>query len=264
MIKKNNAVVWSLIVHGVLLIVIIIQVDSGAKRKTSLFKHEIIKDKVVTASLMITSQNESVNNKNRQHKKVIPLKQNNNYLAHTLKHKLSPIPNIDKTAIEDTLSNIPAIKDQPDNDINEITQNEVFVEDIVEPKNKAVDAIQSVSVNNDEAFTSVNTVNNNNTLFISKKYLKLKVSEAPVYNPTNEGAGMSVMNKALPQHTYKYTVKTPEEKRAINVDCTSTTTKVTAMVSGLLGGTIKCQKDHDLSLYIKQKEKPKFKYKLDQ
>ncbi len=263
MIKKNNAVVWSLIVHGVLLIVIIIQVDSGAKRKTSLFKHEIIKDKVVTASLIITSHNESVNNKNRQHEKVIPLKQNNNYLAHYSRHKLSPIPNIDKTAIEDTLFNIPAIKDQLDNDINEITQNEVFVEDIVELKNKVVDVTQSVSVKNDETFTSVNTVNNN-MLFNSKKYLKLKVSEAPVYNPTNEGAGMSVMNKALPQHTYKYTVKTPEEKRAINVDCTSTTTKVTAMVSGLLGGTIKCQKDHDLSLYIKQKEKPKFKYKLDQ
>ena len=260
MIKKNNAVVWSLIVHGVLLIVIIIQVDSGAKRKTSLFKHQITKDKVVTASLIITSNNESVNNKNRQHEKAIPIKQNNNYL----KHKLSPIPSIEKTATEDTLPNILPIKDHSNNDIDETTQNEVFVEVIVEPKNKVVDVIQSLSINNDKKFAIVNTVNSNNTLFTSKKYLKLKVSEAPVYNPTNEGAGMSVMNKALPQHAYKYTVKTPEEKRAINVDCTSTTTKVTAIVSGLLGGTIKCQKDHDLSLYIKQKEKPKFKYKLDQ
>jgi len=102
------------------------------------------------------------------------------------------------------------------------------------------------------------------TMDFSRKVLQRQVSQAPIYNAEYENGGMSVMNNNLRQHEYTQIDISVEEKRLIKITCDSTTKKVTAVLAGLMGGTLRCEPGPDLSKFIKQKAKPKFKYKLDQ
>lgn len=231
-IESRYPVIWSLLIHGGLLIVIIIQVNTGSERKKELFESDQEINKVIKTSVVVLTKSIQVKEKKVDIEPEINVELTKEIIT-------EPIKTNDK--IEETQS----IADNEKKVISK-TINEPF-------KNQPPVNTQAK-----------NTTTNKSTLMKSRQFLKQHVNIAPQYIPENEGAGTSVMNNTLTQHGYNVVEeKTLEQKLEINITCDSVASKTTALISSFTGGRVKCEKGPDLSNFIKQKAKPRFKYKLD-
>lgn len=218
--KSFNAVTLSVAIHCIVLVIIIIQVDSGVERKRTFFDSDLKNKKIIAAQLVITPTK-----KNVKPKKIV-----------------KPDVNVEKK--RESLSK----------------KNAVVVTSIISPVNNEKKALKThpITVLSDFPPKALSTMD------LSKIFFKRHTTQAPTYKAEAENAGMSVMNNNLLQHKYKLIEVSIEEKRLVKVNCDNSTKKVLAGLAGLLGGTLRCDHGPDLSSFIKQKPKLKFKYKLNQ
>lgn len=238
-IKSRSAVTCSLVIHCFLLVVIIVQVDLGAQRKKDLFESTIPTKNIVKTSIVVLTHPEKL-----KEQKIVEVEivKKSIWDEQEIVKKPKPeseVKNETKKQTEEKIKE--SVEKLP------ITKNS----DISESKPPSSEVIQQV-------------LSSKSTLMRSKKFLQQKISAAPTYQPENEGAGMSIMNNTLSQHSYNVIEeKTLKQKLEINITCDSVASKTTALISTFTGGRLKCEKGPDLSSFIKQKEKPRFKYKLD-
>jgi len=234
-IKSRFAITWSLIIHILLLVVIIVQVDLGAQRKKEFFESDITTKNIVKTSIVVLTHPVKITQEKVVEAKVVKEKVFDKKAA------------VKKLIIENKTKKQPEEKIQESIEKSPITKN-----------NDRTESKPPSSKVNQQVITS------KSTLVRSRKFLQQKISAAPTYQVENEGAGMSMMNNTLSQHRYNFIEeKTLKQKLEVNITCDSVASKTTALISTFTGGRLKCEKGPDLSSFIKQKEKPRFKYKLD-
>jgi len=238
-IKSRSAMTWSLVIHCLLLVVIIIQVDLGAQRKKDLFESTIPTQNIVNTSIVVLTHPVKIKQEKIVDVEVVKDKSFNEQEVVKKSNAKSEVKNETKKQAEEKIKE--SIEKLPN------TKNN----DMSESKPPSSEVIQQV-------------LSSKSTLMRSKKFLQQKISAAPTYQPENEGAGMSIMNNTLSQHSYNVIEeKTLKQKLGIKITCDSVASKTTALISTYTGGRVKCEKGPDLSSFIKQKEKRRFKYKLD-
>lgn len=243
--KSFNAVTLSVAIHCIVLVIIIIQVDSGVERKRTFFDSDLKNKKIIAAQLVITPTKKTVVKKVKQ--QTVDSAQNSQESA-TEKKNVKPKkivkPDVNVEKKRESLSK----------------KNAVVVTSIISPVNNEKKALKThpITVLSDFPPKALSTMD------LSKIFFKRHTTQAPTYKAEAENAGMSVMNNNLLQHKYKLIEVSIEEKRLVKVNCDNSTKKVLAGLAGLLGGTLRCDHGPDLSSFIKQKPKLKFKYKLNQ
>jgi len=242
--KSGYAIVWSLLIHSILLVVIIIQVNLGAQRKKEFFENNISIKKTVKTSIVVLTNPVKI-----KKEKIVELEA-------TQIRTINEEKVVEKTTTETTVEN----------------KTEKKLKESVAKKTKELSASESSKdIINDESQTSKLTqkiIAKKSVLMKSRQILQQKNRAAPTYQVENENASMSVMNNTLSQHRYNpIEEKTLKQKLDIKITCDSVASKTTAVLSGLFGGRINCESRPDLSPFIKQKQKQKqkakFKYKLD-
>lgn len=245
--KSFNAVTLSMVIHCVFLVIviIIIQVDSGVERKRSLFDSDVKKKKIIAAQLVITPTKKTVVKKIKY--QTVGSDQNSQESEAEKK-------NVKPTEILKPDVKVEKKRESPNK------KNAVVVTSIISPVNNDKKTLKTrpITVFSDFPPKALSTMD------LSQNFLKRYTTLAPTYRPEAENAGMSVMNNTLLQHKYKLIEVQIEEKRFVKVNCDNSTKKVFAGLAGLLGGTLRCDQGPDLSSFIRQKPKPKFKYKLNQ
>jgi len=252
--RFSNAILLSLIIHGLLLLVIAMQISWGAKKKQQQFSHEIKKQQTITAQLIIaaTKKQQPIPDK-----PIIPpvdmpreARDKNNKLVENVAKQL-PKKKDDDSKTSPKTRVVPQVK-------------EVLPQKIAEDEQPPRE--EQVVKNKDEnkpSTLNAHPISSLTTLERSRAFIRKQASQATVYQSENRNAGMSEMNNSLIQHNYEYVEKSIEEKRQIKVHCDSTLRTVTVAISAsLLGGTLRCEPGPDLSQFIQAKEKPKFQYKL--
>lgn len=248
----NNPILCSLMIHSALLLIIIFHVNNGVSKKHNLFKEDINKQKVIVTKLvvavpkLITPVKNKVKQLEKQSKisKTPMSSQENNSVS---KELITDVSEVKNEVVHSSLKN--DLEDKTDKKYNEsVVQIEEAVIENTEP-----------SFRGEKLKVPVPT----NVKSFSRSYLNKQIIKPPNYQDDNRYAGMSEMTNKPPVHNYKYIEeKSIKEKLVINVSCDSIATKTVKTISILLGGRIECESEPDLSQFIKQKSKHKFKYKL--
>ncbi len=235
-----------------LLLAIVLQVNWGAAKKQQKFTKDIVKQNIIAAKLVITQA------KNRRDKSRQKVKKNN--------EDVKPVKPKKTITDEKVVAKKDIAKPKPAEEVNEPLKEKVIPppvekeQRINDDENNPEVMQQSVIVNAPISPKSIST------LEMSRRYIQQQTEQAPTYQNGTANAGMSMMNNDLPVHNYEYIEeKSIDEKSEIKITCDSTLKSVSVAISAsLLGGTLRCQPGPDLTPFIKQKKKPKFKYKLDQ
>ncbi|WP_435274053.1 hypothetical protein ACMAZF_11990 [Psychrobium sp. nBUS_13] len=250
--KLSNAIIWSVIIHSMLLLAIALQVNWGAAKKQQQFTKDIVKQNIIAAKLVI---NQARKQPEKSQEKV---KKNN--------EEVKPIEREKATTDEKVVAKKVVAKPIPLEEVIEPLKEKIAPppiekeQRIVDDENNGEVAQKSVPVKTPSTSKQIST------LEMSRRYIQQHTEQAPTYQNGIANAGMSMMNNDLPVHNYEYIEeKSIDEKSEIRITCDSTLKSVSVAISAsLLGGTLRCQPGPDLTSFIKQKKKPKFKYKLDQ
>jgi len=254
--KSYQAIILSVLVHCALLIVIIMQVNNGAEKKRTHFDKNIPPKAVISAKLIVMPKIKPPIKKIKSDtKKPIQKKQQ------LVSPKKIVKPNKDKPPVVKSVkkSNPDIIKAVP-----EIAPEPVQTKTVKALTKPAETANNKTVISRPKSVTDNVKTSALSTMDLSRKLLQSQISQAPIYNAEYENGSMSVMNNNLRQHEYTEIDISFEEKRLVKITCDSTAKKVTAVLADFMGGTLRCEPGPDLSKFIKQKPKPKFKYKLDQ
>jgi len=91
----------------------------------------------------------------------------------------------------------------------------------------------------------------------SKSYFQRQRSNIEVTYEKTAKDSMSLMTGQPAIHDYTFEPVSIEKKRQVKMTCDTGTKKVLVAFSGILGGTLRCNKGPDLSQFIKPKIKPK-------
>lgn len=242
--KLSTAVVLSVVIHGVLLVAIILQVNVGAKKKQQYFDENIKQQPAINARLVIMPPIEITKPLERKTTKSFEKNKTQSVDKKEVSNNSVKLPSTSKK------HELPEKSEEPKELLSQPIEKEI-VTTLSSPKQES-----QVEVVVNDGLT---------TLERSRRYVQSQSVQAPEYRDEYENAGMSIMNNALPQHNYQYIEeKTIDEKSEIKITCDAMLKKTTVLVTGLFGGTLRCKPEADLSKFIKQKPKPKFKYKLDQ
>ena len=250
--KVSNAIIWSVIIHSMLLLAIALQVNWGAGKKQQQFTKDIAQQKIIAAKLVIAQA------RKQPEKLQEELKTNN--------EKVTPIKREKATTDEKIVAKKDVVKPKSPEEVIEPLKEKIIPSSIEKEQRVTDDKSNTEVMQRSVVINAPTTSRPMSTLEMSRRYIQQHTEQAPVYQNGTANAGMSMMNNDLPVHNYEYIEeKSIDEKSEIKITCDSVLKKASVMVSaGLLGGTLRCQPGPDLSPFIKQKKKPKFKYKLDQ
>jgi len=231
------------------------QVKNGAEKKRTLFDTKTPPKRVIAAKLVIMPKVKPPSKEIKKEDKKLAKK---TQLVVPIKEtvKSSNIKNTNKPIINDMINASPVINNTAPVIVKQ-QELKTLKKPMVIDETKAL-ITRPISSSKDNKTSALSTMD------FSRKLLQRQISQAPIYNAEYENGGMSVMNNNLRQHEYTQIDVSVEEKRLVKITCDSTAKKVAAGLAFLFKGTLRCDPGPDLSLYIKQKPKPKFKYKLDQ
>lgn len=257
----------SLVIHGLLLVVIAAQINVGAAKKHQKFAKEIKQQQAITAKLVITPPAPIVVKPPEPPKEKVEQKIEKKLVLPEISAKPTPhqkevkqqeprpkqkqkVVTEKKPAVEQK------IKEKPE---QKIEQKAPPAKPVKQPEpiaNRAALVVEEPAAKSSTSSLSV--------LERSRAFIRQQTSAAPQYEIEGQNAGMSEMNNSFPVHDYQFIEeKTIDEKSEIKITCDTALKKASVIVSaGLLGGTLRCKPGHDLSKFIKAKEKPKFQYKL--
>ncbi len=250
--KLSNAIIWSVIIHSMLLLAIALQVNWGVEKKQREFTKDIVRKKVIEAKLIIAQAR-------KQPEKSAEKAKTNNEDIKSIKREKA---NTD----EKIVAKKDVVKPKSPEEVIEPLKEKIIPSPIEKEQRVNDDENNSEVMQKSVVINAPTTSKPMSTLEMSRRYIQQHTEQAPTYQNGSANAGMSMMNNDLPIHNYEYIEeKSIDEKSEIKITCDSVLKKASVMVSaGLLGGTLRCQPGPDLTPFIKQKKKPKFKYKLDQ
>ena len=266
-LRFSKAIVLSLVIHGLLLVVIAAQINVGAAKKHQKFAKEIKQQQAITAKLVITPPVPIVVKSPEPPQEKAKQKIEKKLVLPKISAKPTPQQKVDKQQEPQPKQKAKVIATKKPAAEKKVQEKPKEKSEQKAPLSKPVKEPEPLTnraalvVEEPAAKSSTSTLS---VLERSRAFIRQQTSAAPQYQIEGQNAGMSDMNNSFPVHDYQFIEeKTIDEKSEIKITCDTALKKASVIVSaGLLGGTLRCKPGHDLSKFIKAKEKPKFQYKL--